>query len=77
MATASIEELQNRIAILEAQVAQLLSRNKGPIEKDWRKTLGMFTGDEVMQDNFNEALRARDAEREAVRMDRSFDEESK
>jgi hypothetical protein len=69
MATASIEELQNRISILEAQVAQLLARNKEPVEKDWRKTLGMFTGKEGMDEILEETQRIREADRHAARTD--------
>lgn len=73
MSTNSIAELQNRIAILESQVAALLAQKKpepGPL--DWRSTLGMFTGDEVMQRISAEALRYREQDREAARSDPDY-----
>ena len=46
MTTRSLEE---RVAALESQVAQLLLRGEiNGRPKDWRRTIGMFTGDEVM-----------------------------
>lgn len=73
MSTNSIAELQNRIAILESQVAALLAQKQpepGPF--DWRSTLGMFTGDEVIERISAEALRYREQDREAARNDPGY-----
>ncbi len=46
MATGTLEE---RVAALEAQMAQSLLRRKGEERpKDWRRSIGMFTCDEIM-----------------------------
>ncbi|HUE73313.1 MAG TPA: hypothetical protein VMP01_20715 [Pirellulaceae bacterium] len=61
MATGSLEE---RVANLEAQMADvLLRRRTGEGKKDWRKTLGMFTGDEVMWAIDQNALTYREEDR--------------
>ena len=41
--------VEERLAILERQVADLLAAKNGAPAKDWRSTIGMFTGDEVMK----------------------------
>lgn len=47
MRTSTIEE---RVTALEKQVAELLANGAGrPAAKDWRSTMGMFTGDEFMK----------------------------
>ncbi len=61
MATDSHED---RVAALERQVAVLLARiQPSNRPKDWRDTLGMFTGDEVMRAITDEALRHREEDR--------------
>ena len=67
MSEPSIEELQARVAILESQVAQLLAKTKEPAVKDWRRTLGMFTGDEVMRRVNEEARKYREQDRLATK----------
>jgi hypothetical protein len=64
MANASLEE---RVATLEAQVAQLLRANKPRREKDWRRTIGMFTGDEIMWQIDQNALAYREEDRRRAR----------
>ena len=39
--------------------------------KDWRSTLGMFTGDPVMRELDEEGRKIREAEREEARRDHS------
>ena len=60
--------LEERLAALEKQMGEL----KATIEKiaqpkDWRRTVGMFTGDEVMKRIDAEALRYREADRAKAR----------
>lgn len=61
MATGSLEE---RVANLEAQMADLLLRRQTTErKKDWRRTLGMFTGDELMRQICQNALEYREEDR--------------
>ena len=39
----------------------------GARPKDWRRTIGMFTGDEMMKQIFDEALKIREKDRERAR----------
>lgn len=60
----SIGSLEERVANLEAQMADLLRRRKtGDRNKDWRRTLGMFTGDEIMWAIDQNALAYREEDR--------------
>lgn len=61
MATGSLED---RVAALEAQMVQLLLRRKtNDRPKDWRNTVGMFTGDEIMWQIDQNALAYREEDR--------------
>jgi hypothetical protein len=55
--------LEHRVATLEAQVADLLSSRNRRSEKDWRKTLGIYSGDELMRQICQNALTFRDQDR--------------
>ena len=47
--------LEQRVAELERQVAALLASDGGTARaKDWRRTLGAFTGDDLMKQIFAE-----------------------
>jgi hypothetical protein len=64
--------LEQRVATLEAEVAQL----KAALElvqpsKDWRKTVGMFAGDEIMKQIDEEARKYREADRARARRGRT------
>lgn len=62
--------LEERVAKLEKQVAELLSSSGQPKhKKDWRRTVGMFTGDPIMKEIQEEARRFREADRERARRD--------
>ena len=65
MARATLEE---RVAILEKQVGVLLAGHAGtgPV-KDWRRTRGVFTGDNLMKQAFEEGRKIREAERKRRR----------
>jgi hypothetical protein len=60
--------LEERVAALEQQVRELREAlANGTYQKDWRRTIGMFAGDEVMKRIFDEALRYREKDRERAR----------
>jgi hypothetical protein len=60
--------LEQRVAELERQVATLLANNGSPAAaKDWRRTRGAFTGDDVMKEIFAEGRKIREAERKRAR----------
>jgi hypothetical protein len=58
----SAASLEDRVCALEAQMAELLHR-KPARQKDWRKTIGMFTGDELMWKICQNALDYREEDR--------------
>ena len=56
--------LEERVAALEATVAQLLSQADAvEAKKDWRSTLGMFADDPLMKEIDEEGRRIREAGR--------------
>jgi hypothetical protein len=60
VATTSLED---RVATLETQMAQLIRRNKDDRPKDWRRTIGMFAGDQIMREVCDNALAIREEDR--------------
>jgi hypothetical protein len=56
--------LEERVAALEKQLGALLAHQgeQGRV-KDWRRTRGVFTGDGLMKQVFEEGRKIRDAER--------------
>ncbi len=61
MSRATIEE---RVAALELQVGALLANRVGTGRaKDWRRTRGVFTGDNLMKQVFEEGRKIREGER--------------
>jgi hypothetical protein len=65
MADATLEE---RVATLEQLVARLLrTTGQGEQSKDWRRTVGMFDGDLLMQEIIAEGQRLRDEDRRQTR----------
>ena len=68
----SVTTLEQRVDVLEKRVAEVLERILAPTPaKDWRSTLGMFTGDPVMRELDEEGRKIREAEREEARRDHS------
>ena len=60
--------LEERIAALETQVAALIADKAGTVRaKDWRRTRGAFTDDDLMKQVFEEGRKIRDADRERRR----------
>ena len=59
--------LEDRVATLEKQVGALLASQSGSGRiKDWRRTYGVFTGDDLMKQVFEEGRKIRDPERKRV-----------
>jgi hypothetical protein len=60
--------LEARLAALEKQVESLVASGAGASRlKDWRRTSGAFTGDDLMAQVFNEGRKIRVAERKRAR----------
>ncbi|MBI3822749.1 MAG: hypothetical protein HY289_08715 [Planctomycetes bacterium] len=60
--------LEQRVALLEQTVAQMQAdQTNGKAEKPWLRNMGMFSGDEVMKEIFDEALKIREKDREKAR----------
>jgi hypothetical protein len=61
MSRATLEE---RVTALEKKIDDLLDRRVGANrEKDWRRTRGAFTGDDLMKQVFDEGRKIRESER--------------
>lgn len=59
--------LEQRVAELERKMAQLIAMPNGATNKDWRRTIGMFSGDEFMKSIDTEGQRIREADRRRAR----------
>jgi hypothetical protein len=59
--------LEQPVAALEHEVAELKARPANGRVKDWRQTVGRFTDDPGMKKIFAEALKLRDADRRKAR----------
>jgi hypothetical protein len=60
--------LEPRVAALERQLTELQARvNRLTHTADWRRTIGMFAGDEVMKQIFEEGRKIREQDRERAR----------
>jgi hypothetical protein len=65
---AEVNGLEQRVAELERQVQELRRAiNDVRDGKDWRRTVGMFAGDEVMREIIEEGRKIREADREQAR----------
>jgi hypothetical protein len=62
------QTLEERVAKLERTVAELMAKPREPSRDDWRKTIGMFTGDTVMREIDDEALKIREQNRRETRL---------
>lgn len=65
----SQETLEERVAILERQVNALLAGQSAQSTrvKNWRRTRGAFTGDDLMKQVFEEGHKIREAERKRAK----------
>ena len=65
--------IEERVAALEVQVAQLSHRllpgEKLPPPKDWRSTIGMFANDPIMKEIDEEGRKIREEDRRQTRND--------
>ncbi|HYV35398.1 MAG TPA: hypothetical protein VE988_06825 [Gemmataceae bacterium] len=62
--------LEQRLTLLEGQMAQLLTQSPPQMpKKDWRTTVGMFTNDPVMKEIQEEGRKIREADREQAKHD--------
>jgi hypothetical protein len=61
--------LEDRVAALERQVRALLANHAAGTQraKDWRRTRGVFTGDDLMKQMFEEGRRIRHADRKSAK----------
>jgi hypothetical protein len=59
--------LEQRVAALEQELAELKWRRRKGGEKDWRRTIGMFTDNPGMKELFAEAMKLRAADRSKAR----------
>jgi hypothetical protein len=68
MAKTTLEELARRVDELEKTVNELKrARAASGKVKDWRRTIGMFAGDEVMKEIFELGRKIREADRKKAR----------
>ena len=63
--------LEERVAVLERELSQLKSQPNGRRDKDWRRTVGMFTDNPEMKELFAEAMKLREADRRKARRQQS------
>jgi hypothetical protein len=60
----SLATLEKRVAALEKQLWALVANHAATGKgKDWRRTRGVFTGDDLMKQVFEEGRKIREAER--------------
>jgi hypothetical protein len=59
--------LEQRVAAIEKELAGLKSRRNNGRQKDWRRTVGMFTDNPEMKELFAEAIKLREADRNKAR----------
>jgi hypothetical protein len=59
--------LEERVAVLEQELSELKARRPVGREKDWRRTIGVFTDHPQMKELFAEAMKLREADRRKVR----------
>ena len=57
--------IEQRVAALEQELGKLKSRQGR--DKDWRRTIGVFTDQPEMKELFAEAMKLREADRRKMR----------
>lgn len=63
----TLESLAARVAALEKEVAEQKAATPPVRQKDWRRTVGMFAGNDFIQQLDAEVAAMREAERKAAR----------
>ena len=61
------QSLEQRVAALEQELSELKRRQGNCREKDWRRTIGVFTDNPQMKALFAEAMKLREADRRKAR----------
>ena len=64
MSQVTLESLSERVAALEKIISEMRQAPLKPRAKDWRRTIGMFAGDEVMKEIFDAARQIREETRQ-------------
>ena len=59
--------LEERVATLEREISELKSQKSNGRDKDWRRTIGVFTDNPEMKELFSEAMKLREADRRKAR----------
>jgi hypothetical protein len=59
--------LEQRVATLEQELAELKLQRGKERDKDWRRTIGIFTDNPGMKGLFTEAMKLREADRRKAR----------
>jgi hypothetical protein len=59
--------LEQRVAAVEQELAELKERQANGRDKNWRRTIGMFTDRPDMKELFAEAMKLREADRRRAR----------
>lgn len=59
--------LEERVSVLEQEISELKSRQGNARDKDWRRTIGVFTDNPQMKELFAEAMKLREADRRKTR----------
>ena len=59
--------LEERVAVLEQELSELKSRRGNGRDKNWRRTIGIFTDNPQMKELFAEAIKLREADRRKAR----------
>lgn len=64
----TIKALEQRLTAVEAELAELKRKVASPQpQRDWRKTIGAFSGDDGMMEIFEEARKLRESDRAKAR----------
>ena len=58
-----MKTLEQRVVALEKELSDLKAQRGNGQVKDWRRTVGMFTDNPGMIENFAEAMKLREADR--------------
>ena len=68
-------KIEQRLAALESRVNELQEALRAAQQpgKDWRRTIGVFTGDEGLQEIMRQAMRLREADRKQARRKKPAD----
>ena len=61
--------LEKRLCVVESQLSELttLIQDQLTPRRDWRKAIGIFTGDDGMKEFFEDAMKLREADRAKAR----------